>query len=290
MKKAVLGLIGGLVLFTGVVIIAVVFFSKDKGIQQPIIVLEGHRESISSANFTPDGTQVVTYSWMDATTRVWDVTNGEAIAVLKGQSDLVQSDNISPDKTRSVTIVTEGAQLLDSNGNLMATLDDVRWATFYPNQTEILTVSWNWDLKSWDYEGNLIRTFKSDLDSMMPAAINFDGSRIITARCDESIPYECSLGQARLWDKSETLIITFGQKVVYYAGFSPNGKWIATSGCDNVEGFPATCTESSVKLWDANGVFVRTVTEHAGRSVFSPNEKKLLTIEGNVAKLWEVEP
>jgi WD40 repeat protein len=80
---------------------------SDAATAKEIAVLRGHKDSVSSAAFSPARARVVTASadktariW-DVGARIWDVT--KAIAVLRGHEDGVRSAAFSPDGTRIVT-------------------------------------------------------------------------------------------------------------------------------------------------------------------------------------------
>jgi WD40 repeat protein len=49
-------------------------------------MLSGHEGSVFSAEFSPDGTRIVTAS-ADKTARIWDAATGKEIAVLRGHDD-----------------------------------------------------------------------------------------------------------------------------------------------------------------------------------------------------------
>ncbi len=51
-------------------------------------VLRGHEDTVSSAQFSPDGKTVVTAS-VDKTARLWDVATGRELQVLRGHEDRV---------------------------------------------------------------------------------------------------------------------------------------------------------------------------------------------------------
>ena len=57
---------------------------------------------MTSAQFSPDGTRIVTASG-DKTARVWDAATGKALATLAGHEGSVSSAQFSPDGTRIVT-------------------------------------------------------------------------------------------------------------------------------------------------------------------------------------------
>ena len=64
--------------------------------------MEGHSEWVYSAQFSPDGTNIVSASW-DKTVRVWSVATGECVQTLEGHSDGVFSAQFSPDGTNIVS-------------------------------------------------------------------------------------------------------------------------------------------------------------------------------------------
>jgi WD40 repeat protein len=45
----------------------------DVATRQPIATLTGHREELSGAAFSPDGTRIITASW-DNMVRLWDIS------------------------------------------------------------------------------------------------------------------------------------------------------------------------------------------------------------------------
>jgi len=66
------------------------------------MLLQGHTGGVMSAEFSPDGTRVLTVS-SDNTARLWDAATGASIAVLQGHTPLVRSAVFSPDGARVVT-------------------------------------------------------------------------------------------------------------------------------------------------------------------------------------------
>jgi WD40 repeat protein len=57
---------------------------------------------VQSAEFSPDGTRVVTASY-DNIARLWDAATGASVGVLRGHERWVMSAAFSPDGTRVVT-------------------------------------------------------------------------------------------------------------------------------------------------------------------------------------------
>jgi WD40 repeat protein len=74
----------------------------DAVIGKPLTNLE-HHAPVASAEFSPDGTRVVTTGW-DKTARVWDVATGKPLTSPLEHQDEVVSAAFSPDGTRVVTV------------------------------------------------------------------------------------------------------------------------------------------------------------------------------------------
>ncbi|MBV8970361.1 MAG: PQQ-binding-like beta-propeller repeat protein, partial [Verrucomicrobia bacterium] len=146
-------------------------------------------------------------------------------------------------------------------------------AAFSPDDSRILTVSWDKTAKLWDDRtGAIIATFNHQ-GAVNSAAFNSDGSRIVTASADKSV---------KLWDASSgRLIWSFAhQDSVNTAVFSPDGAHILTASADK-----------TAKLWDtASGKLLESFV-HQGtvyQGVFSADGKQILTVSGDkTAKLWE---
>src|SRR5262249_5096603 len=65
-------------------------------------VLGGHDGPVNTADFSPDGSRIVTASF-DNTARIWDAATAREIAVLRGHDRMVRSAAFSPDGSRIVT-------------------------------------------------------------------------------------------------------------------------------------------------------------------------------------------
>ena len=66
------------------------------------LLLVGHEGSVRSADFSPDGSRILTAS-DDNTARLWDSSSGQLLATLKGHEATVWSAAFSPDGKRIVT-------------------------------------------------------------------------------------------------------------------------------------------------------------------------------------------
>ena len=114
--------------------------------RREIAVLEGHKDAVYHAAFSPDGTRIVTAS-SDSTARLWDAVTGETVAVLEGHKSAVIHADFSPDDRRIVTASGDDTtRLWDAvTRETVAVLEghnDIVWnAAFSPDGTRIVTAS-----------------------------------------------------------------------------------------------------------------------------------------------------
>ena len=76
------------VLFSVILADAVTCLSADKDLE--LFVQTGHRGSINSASYSPDGKWCISAGW-DNTIKLWDIATGREIRTLSGHSDAVTS-------------------------------------------------------------------------------------------------------------------------------------------------------------------------------------------------------
>jgi WD40 repeat protein len=85
------------------------------------VVLRGHERAVTSASFSPDGTQLVTAS-RDRDARIWDAATGESQFELLGHFGPVQDARFSPDGRWVVTAGPERAGLWNARTGALVTL------------------------------------------------------------------------------------------------------------------------------------------------------------------------
>ncbi len=109
----------------------------------------------NSAEFSPDGTRVVTAS-VDKTARLWDAATGKPLGEPMRHEDVVSSAAFSPDGKRVVTASWDKtARLWDAAtqkplGEPMRHGDAVRSAAFSPDGTQLVTASIDDTARLWD--------------------------------------------------------------------------------------------------------------------------------------------
>jgi WD40 repeat protein len=83
-------------------------------------VLEGHRDRVTSASFSSDGTLLVTAS-RDHDARIWEVATGQRVQVLSGHFGVVNDARFSPDARWVVTGAPASAGLWDARAGKLVT-------------------------------------------------------------------------------------------------------------------------------------------------------------------------
>ncbi len=246
---------------------------------QALITLDQHDDRLLGAEFSPEGTRIVTISGNNA--YVWNVANGTLVHTLKGHGERVWDVAFSTDGRRLLTVSWDlSAKVWDlEEGTLLASLEgeaDLTGAEFSPDGTQVLTAVDNvariWDVES----GELIHTIEGHTDTVENASFSADGKRIITASWDRT---------AKVWD-TETgalqLTLSAHDYGVMNGVFSPDGQLIVTASKDN-----------TAKIWDANdGQMLSTLIGHSDEVwnvAFSPDGTRLVTVSWDKsAKIWDM--
>jgi WD40 repeat protein len=126
--------------------------------------LEGHKDLVRSAAFSPDGGAIVSAS-DDNTVKIWDARTGQLLRTLEGHKNLVYSAAFSPDGGAIVSASRDKTvKIWDARtGQLLRTLEGhKRWvfsAAFSPDGGAIVSASSDKTVKIWDARtGQLLRT------------------------------------------------------------------------------------------------------------------------------------
>ena len=243
--------------------------------------LAGHLGDVNSAEFSPDGSLIVTGS-NDNTARIWDATTGQSLVTLVGHEQFVSSATFSPDGSRIVTASWDHTARVwnAATGQPLATLTGhtsvVMGAVFSPDGSRIVTASWDNTARVWDTTtGQPLVILTGHEDQLTRAGFSPDGSRIITASLDET---------ARMWDaKSGHSLFTFTghEDRVICAAFSPDCSQVVTSSWDR-----------TARLWDTEtGSLITTLVGHEDYvqcATFSPDGTRIVTAsDDNTARLWD---
>jgi WD40 repeat protein len=112
------------------------------------IVLSGHKDSVLSAVFSPDGRRIATGS-ADQSVRVWDAVTGKLLTEITDHDGAVSSVAFTPDGTRIVS---------GSGDTMMRSFDALT--------------------------GRMISEFKENTGGILGVAVSADGSRIVSGSDD----------------------------------------------------------------------------------------------------------
>jgi eukaryotic-like serine/threonine-protein kinase len=242
--------------------------------------LIGHRASVRSVAWSPDGARLATASW-DGTARVWDAGGREMLS-LHGHQGQVNSVAWSPDGTRLATAGWDGtARIWDAaRGRALRRLDGhtgrVWSVTWSPAGTWLATGGEDATARIWDAFGGCERlVLKGHAGDVVCTAWSPDGTLLATGSAD---------GSARIWDLSngrEPLILDGPAGWVNSVAWSPDGTRLATGGRDG-----------RVKVWEAaSGREVLVLEGHAGWIhcvTWSPDGKLLATGNSDgTARVWD---
>jgi WD40 repeat protein/peroxiredoxin len=239
---------------------------------------------ITSASFSPDGSQVVTVG-QDRMAKVWDSRTGAEVCTLKGHRNTISSASFSPDGSQIVTTSFDGTVRAwdartgaEMDSAIMRHTPGTASASFSPDGSRIVTASLDGTAMVWDARtGAEVCTLKGHGSSVSSASFSPDGSRIVTASLD---------GTARVWDARR------GAEMVSYimrhtsgvtsASFGPDGSWVVTREQDR-----------TANLWVAvNGAryFTRQWQVRSVDAVsFSPEGSRIVTASRDgPARVWDV--
>ena len=246
--------------------------------------LVGHTSRVATVAYRPDGKQLATLGW-DGTVRIWDAVTGEQLHMIQLEGEYGVGNMIAGNVTYS------------PDGKLLAYND--------LNTTRIINVENGDELMALDpFESGVMSVVFSP-DGKLLADVGVDGTvrihdsgggktllEFVTVEIQQIVfsPDEKRLAIAAE-DGAYVYDVTTGKLVLKYSGhgegirnsgiaFSPDGKWIASSGND-----------STIKVWDAEtGADIFTLTGHTGPTfgvLFSSDGGSLITssVDGTV-KVW----
>ena len=242
--------------------------------------LQRHTDIVWSANFSPDGSKIVTAS-SDKTARIWDV-NGNLITELKGHTGTVYSTNFSPDGSKIVTASDDKtSRVWDVNGNLIKELrgQDIFFnANFSPDGRKVVTASRDNTAQVWDFKSQrqaIVAKLNGHTDFVWSASFSPDGNKIATASSDNT---------TRVWNIKGNQILQFQDYSGFFtnASFSPDNSKILTVSSDKI-----------VRLWNLRGnqiAIFKGHTSYITSASFSPDGSKILTTsEDKTAIVWDLQ-
>ncbi len=265
--------------------------------RQDVIQLK-HEDRISSFTFSHDGKYLASGSY-DKTARVWDLMSGNEITRIN-YNGFVTSVAFSPD---GKYIVSGGCDLLDFNltcvdnsgsarisavatGKEIASLSQagtiVSSVAFSPDGKWVAS-GWNDNIHVWDANtGQEIWHRTHEGLGMKSVTFSLDGKWLVSV-AGQSI---------RVWKTLTGHEVSHMEYAIWAnsASFSPDGRYIVTSGCD--ESGNGNCTiQGSARVWETTTgreIAYTTYNGDVNLSIFSPDGKYIATASNDgTARVWE---
>jgi eukaryotic-like serine/threonine-protein kinase len=207
-----------------------------------ILTFKGHRSTVESAAFSPDGKRIVSRS-ADGILKLWDAASGSEIFTLK---------DLQPGRVCNVVFSPDGKHIAGGGPNLTARIWEagtgrdiltlkghqgfVTSVAYSPDGTRIAAGSADGTVKLWDAAtGRELLTLGGRLGVVRSVAFSGDGTKIVTASWSDAL--------VKVWDATdgrEILSLKGHTDAVTGVAFSPDGDHIASASDD-----------ATVKVWDA---------------------------------------
>jgi WD40 repeat protein len=238
-----------------------------------------HNDDVVTAEFSPDGTRVLT-ACADHTARIWDAATGKpalpplihraAVTSAAYSADGTRIVTASDDKTARVWDAATGKPLTPP----LAHRAGVTRAAFNRDGTRIVTISddqtvWVWDVATGKPRWQALE----DDTSVRGAAFSPDGTRIVIAR----------FRSVRVWDADTgkpTSPPLQPVDAVISAEFSPDGTRILTADQSD---------HGAARVWDAvTGAQLTPPIDPTGvtSAAFSPDGTRIVTTS-DAARVWD---
>jgi WD40 repeat protein/uncharacterized caspase-like protein len=236
------------------------------------VQLRGHSSLVYSIAWSGNSMQLATGS-NDSTTRLWQVSDWTSISELRGHEKDIQAIAYSPAESLLATASADhrGKIWNAATGELISDLKArtraQRAASFSPDGKLIASGGYDSSARVWEVQsGQVISIIEAEkrIDPLLsevwkiPSIAGFitkpvPRSTVRAISWDRSSQQVAVLtsngeGNVLIWDTSKNRrVISFkvGQQFVYQIAWSPNGKYISTSGRTSKVGEAATC------IWQA---------------------------------------
>ena len=247
---------------------------------------EGEIGWIRDADFSADGSKIVTASVCDGIVRIWEIDPTVSIWKTEPGKELKKfrhtshaySVAFSPDETKIVTGCKDGTirvwdvesgkelRMWKGHAGRGCCSEGVLSVAFSPDGTKIATASEDQTARIWDADtGKELHKLEGHTNKVCSIAFSSDGQKLVTAGRD---------GMPRIWDVKlgkELQRLEGHTSGTYSVAFSPNGKKISTGS-----------TDGTVRIWDVeSGKELQKLEghslNHSPFPIFLPDGKGVLT-------------
>jgi WD40 repeat protein len=232
---------------------------------------------LESVSFSPDGVNVVAES--AGLVRVWNALTGKEVANQKGdphRSFWVTKGDVYTPNDKGVAFSPDGRYVLSGGGDNAARLWELKTGT------EIAQVSYESPVNSYAHSW------------VSSVALDATGQYMAVGGCDEvdQKDYLCIQGSIRVWDVSagnEVARITLNADP-YTVVFSPDGKYVASGGCNQIISNNFICSQGVARVWDIKAGKEIASMIHDGNvdaMAFSPDGRYVASGSwDNTARVW----
>lgn len=274
---------------------------------KPVQSLTGHKEMIEAAEFSNDGSRIVSAGW-DATVRIWDLSKSESIAELKGHKRGVSTVSQSNDGKRVASANSREFKLWDGEkkeqlADLGGENNGAKQVAMSPDGAWLVSINRDgianlWDVEKKSQKTTLDRTPKAaetastestsetpsapppsdapELEAIQGLAYSHDGKWLAIAREDGHISIRTAVD-----GKVHRDLEAFAD-VASSVTFSSDSQLIAAGSFEKI-----------VKIWKVeSGELVAELAGHGNwvfGIAFSPDNKTLASASyDKTVKLWDV--
>jgi eukaryotic-like serine/threonine-protein kinase len=247
--------------------------------------LSGHRFSLRSIAFSPDGQRIACGS-EDGAIEVWDVSSGRILFTIDGDSDFARSVAYTPDNKRLISAGDDGVvRIWDAaTGQLRRMLKGhskgIRTMAVSPDGRYIASGGDDRSVRLWDaFTGQELHVFKGHQGAVWSLTFSPDGKRLISGE----------QGNVKAWDISAGReVYNFDSDNMWGRGFafSPDGKRFAVDTLDgNLRVADSPASEEFLVLTGPGNHYGEATFD----VIFSPDGQRLATSSGgsNAVRIWK---